>query len=156
MYLPWKFPCRLWTHIDTNVQFLLVPSCSSVWALTQLWVTVEKYGYRGIRRNKTFISICVHVTILLIAICSRRTSASYLFRHNAPLNVVIYGKYLIKFRLSRPAVPTSVINKFVIANVRWRVDAVFELHRRHDGRAGARAPGIHLVVTTRERYTSAN
>ena len=54
---------------------------------------------------------------------------------------------------SRPAVPTSVINKFVIANVRWRVDAEFELQRRHDERAGARAPGIHLVVTARERDT---
>ena len=37
--------------------------------------------------------------------------------------------------MSRPAVPTTVINKFVIANVRWHVDAEFELHRRHDERA---------------------
>ena len=58
--------------------------------------------------------------------------------------------------MSRLAVPTSVINKFVIANVRWRVDAEFELHRRHDGRAGAREPGIDLLVTARERYTRAN
>ena len=58
--------------------------------------------------------------------------------------------------LSWPAVPSSVINKFVIANVRWRVDAEFELHRRHDERAGARAPGIHLVVTAREKYTRAS
>ena len=50
----------------------------------------------------------------------------------------------------------SVINKFVIANVRWRVDAEFELHRRYDERAGTRAPGIHLVVTARERYTRAS
>ena len=39
-----------------------------------------------------------------------------------------------------------------MANVRWRVDAEFELHQRPDERAGARAPGIHLVVTARERY----
>ena len=51
--------------------------------------------------------------------------------------------------MSRPAVPTSVINKFVIANDRWRIDAEFELHRRHDERAGVRAPGIQLVVTAR-------
>ena len=37
-------------------------------------------------------------------------------------------------------------------NVRWRVDAEFELHRRHDERAGARAPSIHLVVTARETH----
>ena len=58
--------------------------------------------------------------------------------------------------MSRPAVPKSVINKFVIANVRWRVNAVFELHRRHDERAGARAPGIHIVVTARESHTRAS
>ena len=58
--------------------------------------------------------------------------------------------------LSRPAVPTSVISKFVVANVRWRVDAELELHRRHDERAGARVPGIHLVVTARERDTHAS
>ena len=44
------------------------------------------------------------------------------------------------------------MNKFVIANVRWRVDAEFELHRRYDENAGARAPGIHLVVTARETH----
>ena len=64
--------------------------------------------------------------------------------------------YSMTYVLSRPAVPSSVINKFVIANVRWRVDAEFELHRRHDERAGARTPGIHLVVTARERYTRAS
>ena len=56
----------------------------------------------------------------------------------------------IVYTMSRPAVPTSVINKFIIVNVRWRVDAEFELHRRHDERADARAPGIHLVVTACE------
>ena len=58
--------------------------------------------------------------------------------------------------MSRPAIPTSVINKFVIANVRWRVDAEFELHRRYDELAGARGLGINLVVTARERYTRAS
>ena len=53
-------------------------------------------------------------------------------------------------KLSWPAVPTSVINKFVIANVRWRVDAEFDLHRRHDEHAGARAPGIHRWDTHRK------
>ena len=55
--------------------------------------------------------------------------------------------------LSRPAVPTSVINKFVIANVRWRVDAEFKLHRRHDERTGAGELGIHLVIYCSSRYT---
>ena len=54
-----------------------------------------------------------------------------------------YPIYIYIYILSWPAVPTSVINKFVIANVRWRVHAEFELHRRHNERAGARAPGIH-------------
>ena len=61
-----------------------------------------------------------------------------------------YSFYSCFYLLSRPAVPTSVINKFVIANVRWHVDAEFELHRRHDERTGVRAPGIHLVVNARD------
>ena len=40
----------------------------------------------------------------------------------------------------------------MVAKVRRRVDAEFELHRRHDERGGARALGIHLVVTARERH----
>ena len=64
--------------------------------------------------------------------------------------------YILLLYMSRPAVPTSVINKFVIANVRWRVDAEFELHRRHDERTGAGAPGIYLVVNARERHTRAS
>ena len=71
----------------------------------------------------------------------------------------MFKNFSMEYTLSRPAVPTSVINKFAIANVRWRIDAEFELHRRHGERAlraGARAPGNHLVVTARERYTRAS
>ena len=69
---------------------------------------------------------------------------------------IFFSKIFDLYILSRPAVPTSVINKFVIANVRWCVDAEFELHERHDERAGARARGILLVVTARKRYTHAS
>ena len=54
--------------------------------------------------------------------------------------------------MSRPAVLMSVISMFVVANVRWHFDAELEPHR-HVERAGARTPGIHLVVTARDRHT---
>ena len=88
-----------------------------------------------------------------VCIAMEREGAEVPFARN--LNAVQYNMYIPtltsistkrSYVVSWPAVPRSVINKFVIANVRWRVDADFELHRRHDERAGARAPGIHLVV----------